>query len=526
MRVPTAALLALAAAAAAVPGCKREIASTSIVYARGADSESLDPQGVDDGESAKVIENIFDGLVEFGPGSTEIVPDLAERWEAAEGGLAWTFHLRDGVKFHDGTPFDAEAVVFTYKRFLEEKGPAVPPKSPYRSFYADPIASIEAKDARTVVFRLKRPYAPFLSNLAMFCAGIVSPEAVRKHGGEGFGRNPCGTGPFRFVSWNFGEKKITLARNESYWRGPPPAEKVVFVTIPDNNARISALRAGNCNWMDGLNAEDLDACRKDATLKVWTGPAPNVGYLALNTLRKPFDDVRVRRAVSLAIDRKKIVDALYFGTGIPAVHPMPPGMLGYDASTPLPRPDREKAKALLAEAGFPQGFETVLYAMSNPRPYFPSPQKIAQVIKSDLEAIGIRASIDTVGDWPLYREAVQNAKHPMCLLGWTGDNGDPDNFLYTFFSEESAKVGKGALSTSFWVDPAMQDLLARGQAETDPAKRAAIYGEALALVQREVPMIPISHMEQVFVSKRGFEGFHVQPTGDVNLLGVRAAATQ
>ena len=525
MRALLAAALALAAAAP-LAGCKREIASSSIVYARGADSESLDPQGVDDGESAKVIENIFDGLVEFGPGSTEIVPDLAEKWEAAEGGLAWTFHLREGVKFHDGTPLDADAVVFTYRRFLDEKGPAVPPKVPYRSFYSDPIAAVEAKDARTVVFRLKRPYAPFLSNLAMFCAGIVSPEAVKKHGGEGFARNPVGTGPFRFVSWNFGEKKITLARNESYWRGPPPAEKVVFVTIPDNNARISALRAGNCNWMDGLNAEDLDACRKDPTLKVWTGPAPNVGYLAMNTLRKPFDDARVRRAVSLAVDRKKIVDALYFGTGIPAVHPMPPGMLGYDESARIPAPAREKAKALLAEAGFPQGFDTVLYAMSNPRPYFPSPQKIAQVIKSDLEAIGIRASIDTVGDWPLYREAVQNAKHPMCLLGWTGDNGDPDNFLYTFFSEESAKVGKGALSTSFWVDPAMQELLAKGQVEIDPAKRAAIYREALALVQREVPMVPISHMEQVFVSKSGFEGFHVQPTGDVNLLGVKAVPAQ
>ena len=525
MRALPALALALAAAAP-LAGCKRELAAGSIVYARGADSESLDPAGVSDGESAKVIENVFDGLVEFGPGSAEIVPDLAEKWESTEGGLVWIFHLRDGVRFHDGTPFDAEAVVFTYRRFLDEKGPALPPKVPYRSFYADSIASVEAKDPRTVVFRLKRPYAPFLSDLAMFCAGIVSPEAVRKHGGEGFARNPCGTGPFRFVAWNFGEKKITLARNEAYWRGPPPAEKVVFITIQDNNARISALRSGNCNWMDGLNAEDLEACRKDPTLKVWTGPAPNVGYLAMNTLRKPFDDARVRRAVALAIDRKKIVDALYFGTGTPAVHPMPPGMLGYDESTPLPAPDRAKAKALLAEAGFPQGFDTVLYAMSNPRPYFPSPQKIAQVVKSDLEAIGIRATIDTVGDWPLYQEATQNAKHPMCLLGWTGDNGDPDNFLYTFFSAESAKVGPGALGVSFWVDPRMQELLHRGRTETDPAKRAAIYREALALVREEVPMVPISHMEQVFVSKKEFEGFHVQPTGDVNLLGVRAVSTQ
>jgi peptide/nickel transport system substrate-binding protein len=502
-------------------GCKRALPPAAAIYSRGADSKSLDPQAVDDGESAHVIENIFDGLVTFALGSTEIVPALAERWETSPDGLEWTFHLRSGVKFHDGTPFDAEAVVFTFRRFLDEKGPLLPPEVPYRSYFADAIVAVEAKDPSTVLFRLKEAYAPFLPNLCMFSAGIVSPAAVKASGGAEFGKHPVGTGPFRFQEWNVGEKKITLLRNESWWHGRPALDRVVFTTIPDNNARLSALRSGSCNWMDGLNPEDLEACRRDARLKVWTAPAPNVGYLAMNVLRKPFDDVRVRRAVSLAIDRKKLVEALYFGAGLPAVHPMPPGILGYDASVPLPSPDPAKAKALLAEAGFPGGFDTELFSMPNPRPYFPNPQKIAQVLKSDLEGVGIRATINPVGDWAAYLDAVQNAKHPMCMLGWTGDNGDPDNFLSTFFSAACARPGPGALGVAFWVDPRMQDLLRRGNRELDPAKRAAVYRDALALVREEVPLVPIAHAEQVFVSTSAFDGFVVQPTGDVLLHPVR-----
>ncbi len=517
---------ALAAAlvlAAAVPlqGCQRELPAASAIYARGSDSKSLDPQGVDDGESAKVIENVFEGLVAFAPGSTEIRPALAERWETSPDGLQWSFHLRPGVKFHDGTPFDAAAVAFTFHRFLDEKGESLPPEVPYRPFYSDCIVSVEVKDPATVLFRLKEPYAPFLPNLCMFAAGIVSPTAVRESGGADFGKHPVGTGPFRFQEWNAGEKKITLVRNEDYWRAKAPLGRVVFTTIPDNNARLSALRSGSCNWMDGLNMEDLEACRKDRALKVWSATGLNVGYLAMNVLRKPFDDVRVRRAVSLAIDRRKLVEALYFGAGKPAIHPMAPGILGYDDSTPLPAPDRAKGKALLAEAGFPAGFDTELFCMPNPRPYFPQPQKIAQVLKADLEGVGIRAVINTVGDWTMYQEAVQNAKHPMCMLGWTTDNGDPDNFLTTFFSKACATPGKGAQGVAFWVDPRMQDLISRGNREMDNAKRAAVYREALALVCEEVPLVPIAHAEQVFLSTRAFDGFVVQPTGDVFLYPVR-----
>ncbi len=525
VRTTTAAALALALVLP-LGGCQRALPPAAAIYARGADSKSLDPQAVDDGESAKVIENIFDTLVAFAPGSLEILPALAERWEMRPDGLLWTFHLRKGVGFHDGTPFDADAVVFTFRRFLDEAGPSLPPDVPYGPYYRGPIASVEAKDAATVVFTLKHTYAPFLPNLCMFAAGIVSPAAVKAGGGKAFGKNPVGTGAFRFQEWNPGEKKITLVRNEEYWRGPAALARVVFMTIPDNNARLSAFRAGSCNWMDSPNFEDLEACRKDPKVRLWSAPGLNVGYLALNTLRKPFDDARVRRAVALAVDRKKLVEALYFGAGKPAVHPMAPGILGYDDSVKVPAPDRARAKALLAEAGFPDGFDTELYAMPNPRPYYPQPQKIAQVLKSDLEAVGIRATINPVGEWAAYLDAVQNAKHPMCMLGWTTDNGDPDNFLTTFFSAECAQPGPGALGVSFWVDPRMQDLLRRGEREVDAGRRAAIYREALALVREEVPLVPIAHAEQFVLSTRGFEGFTVQPTGDLFLHPVRPVATE
>lgn len=503
-------------------GCKRDLPQAVIVYGRGEDSESLDPQGVDDGESAKVCNNLFDGLVTFGPGTCEIVPALAESWTRSPDGREWTFRLRRGVKFHDGEPFDADAVAFTMARLLDEKNAFKPEdKVPYASFYRGIVESVEAKDPQTAVFRLSRPFAPFLANMAMFSGYVVSPKALRDRGAKAFGKSPVGTGPFRFESWFHGEKKIVLVRNPDYWRGPAAAEKVIFRTVPDNNARITALRSGDINWMDGVPWEEVEPSRKDARLKVWSATGFNVLYLSMNVERKPFDDVRVRRAVSLAIDRKRLVDALYYGAGVPAVHPMPPGTPGYDASVPLPAVDPAKAKALLAEAGFPAGLDTDLYAMPNPRPYVASPLKVAEVLKADLAAVGIRAKIETPGDFSLYREALSNGRHSLGMLGWTGDNGDADNFLFTFFSKENAVKGPGALNICFWVDPKMQDLLRRGQDETDEAKRAAIYREALALVADQVPMVPIAHGEAVVLSRAGFTGFQVQPTGDILLHGVK-----
>lgn len=519
----SAAVLALAAALL-IPlgGCRKSLPSSILVYARGEDAESLDPQAIDDGESVKVTDQIFETLVAFAPGSCDLEPGLAESWTPSEDGRSWEFRLRKGVTFHDGTPMDADAVVFSLNRLLDGDNPLRPPtKVPYESFYRGVIESVAAKDPSTVVLRLARPYAPFLANLAMFSAAIVSPTAVRKTGAAMFGKSPVGTGPFRFESWSQGEKKITLVRNDAWWGGKAGAERVIFRTIPDNNSRITALRSGDCNWMDGINSEDIAACEADPRLKVWKGTGMNVGYLAMNTERKPFDDARVRRAVSMAVDRKRLVDALYYGAGRPAVHPLPPGTLGYDASTPLPAADPAKAKALLAEAGFPDGFETDLYAMPNPRPYYPSPLKIAEVLKADLAAAGVRATIVTPGDFTLYREAVSNGKHSMAMLGWTTDNGDPDNFLFTFFAKENATKGPGALNISFWVDPRMQELLRRGQEEVAPAQRAAVYREALALVADQVPMIPVAHAEAVFVSRAGFRGFVVQPSGDVILHRVQ-----
>ena len=466
MRIAAAAALA-AVMTLPLGGCRRALPPAMIVYARGEDSESLDPQAVDDGESVKVTDQIFESLVSFGPGTCDLVPGLAESWTASPDGLTWEFRLRSGVKFHDGTPLDADAVLFTFARLLDVKNPLRPPvKVPYESFYRGIIAKVEAKDPLTVVFTLERPYAPFLANMAMFAGSIVSPTAVKAAGGELFGKKPVGTGPFRFDAWSQGEKKISLVRNEAWWGGRPGVDRVIFRTIPDNNSRITALRSGDCNWMDGLNCEDIDACRKDPRLKVWSATGMNVGYLAMNTDRKPWDDVRVRRAASLAIDRKRLVEALYYGSGHAAGHPMPPGTLGYDDSVPVPAAEPAKAKALLAEAGFPGGIDTELYAMPNPRPYFPSPLKIAEVLKADLAAAGIRARIVTPGDFTLYREAVSNGKHDMAMLGWTTDNGDPDNFLFTFFAKENAVKGPGALNVSFWVDPRMQELLKKGQEVT------------------------------------------------------------
>ncbi len=502
-------------------GSGTPVAGGELVFGRGHDSVRLDPGHETDGESFKVIDNLYENLVTYADTTTEIVPELATRWEISEDGLHYTFHLRPGVKFHDGTSLDAAAVLFS----LDRQRAMTPPHpfhsvgGPYTYWQSmgmdDILADLKAPDESTVVFTLARRNAPFLANLAMGFAAIVSPTAAQKHG-EDFFKFPTGTGPFRFVEW-VKDDRIVLERNPDYWGAKPYLDKVVFRSIPENTVRLLALESGEIAGMDGINAELAKRLETNAGFTLLKQPGMNVGYLAMNMDKPPFDKLEVRQALNYAVQREAIVKGLYGGYGTPAVNPMPPTLWGYNHSIVGYAYDVAKAKELLAAAGFPNGFKTELWAMTGPRPYMPDPLKVAEAIQSDLTAVGVDATLKTL-EWGTYLDQVQGGKAPMCLLGWTGDNGDPDNFLYVLLGKSSTRLP--AQNVAFYRSDEVDALLRKAQEEPDVVKRTALYEEAQALIHRDAPWVPIAHMTQLVGFRRNVHGYPMHPTGKVRFRSV------
>lgn len=496
----------------------------TLIFGRGGDSVSLDPANVTDGESFRVTRQIYETLLDTKPGTFDIVPGLATSWKASANGLTWTFHLRKGVKFQDGTPFNADAVVFNFNRWMDKKNPYHKGDFEYYAamfggFKGDPgtvIKSVRKIDNYTVQIQLTHSFAPFLSDLTMAAFAIASPADIIKYHGN-INTHPVGTGPFEFVNWKPNDS-ITLKKNPTYWqKGLPKLDKVVFQVIKDNTARLNALEAGQVDLIDGINPSDVASIKSNPNLKLYLRPSNNVGYLAFNTQKKPFNDVRVRQAINMAIDKKAIVDAFYNGLGTPAVTPLPPGMWGNNKSIKDYQVNIAKAKQLLKEAGYPNGFTTELWAMPVARPYMPDPEKIATAIQADLAKIGIKANIVTY-DWATYLDKTANGEHTMALLGWTGDNGDPDDFLYVLLDSDNAKPP--AQNIAFYKNPQVHQLLIQAQRETNQAKRAKLYEQAEAIIWKDAPWVPLVHTTPPVASSTHVTGFIPDPQGSESLANV------
>jgi peptide/nickel transport system substrate-binding protein len=292
----------------------------TLIFGRGGDSITLDPSQVLDGESAKVCDMIFDTLVQYREDTTDIEPALAVAWDSSADGLTWTFQLRQGVQFHDGTPFNANVAAFSITR----------PNAQTGDLFDQFISQIIALDEFTLQFQLKTPYAPFLSTLASTENSIVSQAAVA-HFGLDFGNNPVGTGPFKFVQWDRNDQ-IVLTANDTHWAGKPAIDKLIFRSIPDNADRFAELQQGNLHAMEFPNPDDLALIQGDSRLELVMQPSLNVGYLAMNMEKPPFDNLKVRLAINHAFNKVEIIERLYQGTGIPAKNPIPPTLWGYDDS--------------------------------------------------------------------------------------------------------------------------------------------------------------------------------------------------
>jgi len=505
-----------------------------LVFGSSGDAAKLDPGDATDGESIQRMDNIFEGLVSYKADNTEVEPCLATSWEASADGTEITFNLRKGVKFHDGTDFNADAVVFSFARQYDANHPyhQYGEWSYWGYMYSD-VEKMEKIDDYTVKLVLKRPNASIVTSLAMFPVNIVSPTNAEKYKGDAF-KNPCGTGPFKFVEW-VKDDHITLEANENYWRERASLDKLIFKVIPDPSARLMALEVGEVQGIEYPNPADLDRIKANKDLVFMSKAGMTIGYMAMNTgygyidangngvrdltdeplvktpgYFEPLTKKKVRQAINMAIDKQSIVDNIYMGTAIKATNGMPPFMLGYnDAIVDYPY-DPAKAKTLLAEAGYPDGFEVTLHVMPVSRPYMFDPPKIGEAIQSYLAAVGIKVKFYQV-DWGTYLQETEEGKHQMCLLGWTGDNGDPDNFMNVLYGANVCSIGTAG-NYSFYTNNTNQELLSAALATYDTEKRAAYYKKSQEMIHEDAGFVYLAHSTQNLVFRSNVKGYVLNPT--------------
>jgi len=479
-----------------------QAAPATFTFARGADSQKLDPADVDDGESIKVLVNICEGLVRFKTGTAAIEPCLATSWTITPDGLTYTFQLRQGVKFHDGTPFDATTALVTFQRQMDKNHPTHPKNGTFAywaSMYSM-VESVTAPDAGTIVFKLREPHAPFLADLAIFPAAIISPKFIDQ-------QHPVGTGPFRFVEWQPNES-ITLEANPGYWAGKPKLDRLVFKVVPDSATRLIQLQTGQIQGMDGIDPVDLPVIKKDKALQLITADGLNVAYLAINC--EKITDKNLRRTIAAAINKKDILAAVYRGSATIAKNPLPPKLLGYNDAIPVQLPPPATNYHLPTPLH--------LEVMTNPRPYLPNPMRAAELIKADLAKAGIPVEI-VPNEFGSHLSRTSRGEHQLALLGWVGDNADTDNFLYVLLDKDTTTLGS-ALNICFWKNEPYHDLMIAARRETDPAKRAALYRKAQEIIAEEVPMVPLAHSPSMAATRTSVTGLEFEVNGDLNFRRV------
>ncbi len=504
------------------PAASAPVAGGTLVYGRGPDTVGLDPAHESDGESFKVCDNLYEGLTRFADDGTAVGACLAEGWSASADGRTWTFRLRPGVRFHCGRPLDAAAVEYSLARQWGMRHPrhedhAVGGPYPFWGYLGldAVLQSIAVVDSLTVRFRLKESHAPFLANLACNFAAIVCPVHAHERGGD-FYRDPCGTGPFRFASWAPGDS-LVLVRFDGYHGAPAHLDRVVFRSVPDNGARFFDLISAGLHAMDGLSPVEVASVDANPALALAREPGMNVAYLAMNMDHAPFGDVRVRRALNHAVDKARLVSALYPGMAQPASGPLPPNVFGAAADLPEYDHDPALARQLLAQAGYPDGFETTLWTMTAPRPYMPQPLAVAQAVQADLAGVGVRAKIVSF-EWEAYLDHLHRGHHDLALLGWQSDNGDPDNFLFVHFDKSSAEPPAGNIA--FYRDERVHELLRSGRTAPDPEERRRIYRDAQEAIHRDAPWVPLVHAMELAALQRNVRGFRLHPTGRLLLSPV------
>ncbi|SMF09880.1 MULTISPECIES: ABC transporter substrate-binding protein [unclassified Pseudomonas] len=514
-------------------------AASNLVFCSEGSPAGFDPgqytTGTDFDASA---ETVFNRLTQFERGGTAVIPGLATKWEVSDDGKTYTFHLREGVKFHTTDyfkptrTFNADDVLFTFNRMLDKNHPfrkAYPTEFPYFTDMGmdKNIAKLEKVDEHTVRFTLNDVDAAFIQNLAMSFASIQSAEYADQllKGGKAADLNqkPIGTGPFVFSKYQK-DAQIRFKGNKDYWKPEDvKLENLIFAITTDASVRMQKLKKGECQVTLFPRPADIEPLKADKSLQMPQQAGFNLGYIAYNVMDKikgssvpnPMAKLEVRQALDMAVDKKKIIESVYQGAGQLAVNGMPPTQWSYDDSIKDAPYDPEKAKQLLKQAGIPEGTEITLWAMPVQRPYNPNAKLMAEMLQSDWAKIGIKAKIVSY-EWGEYIKRSKGGEQGAMLIGWSGDNGDPDNWLGTLYGCDAIDGN----NFSKWCYKPYDDLIKQAKATSDQAKRTELYQQAQHILKQQVPITPIAHSTVYQPMSVKVKDFKISPFGLNAFYGV------
>ncbi|MEZ5926421.1 MAG: ABC transporter substrate-binding protein [Hyphomicrobiaceae bacterium] len=506
----------------------------TLVYCSEGSPEGFDPAPYTAGTTFNASSRpIYNRLAEFERGTTNVVPGLAESWSVSDDGLEYTFKLRPGVKFHTTAFFtpsrdvNADDVIFSFERQWKKDNAWNQYTAGIAWEYFDGmdmpalLKDIVKVDDMTVKFVLNRPEAPFIANLAMDFASIVSKEYADKLEADGkkelLNQQPIGTGPFAFVDYQK-DAVIRYKAHEGYWGGKQPIDDLVFAITTDAAVRQQKLKAGECHVAPYPNPADIASLKEDPNLQMMEQEGLNVGYLAYNTTQAPFDKVEVRKALNMAINKQAIMDAVFQGAGKIAKNPIPPTMWSYNEATVDDPYNPDEAKKMLEAAGV-TGLKMKIWAMPVQRPYNPNAKRMAELIQADFAKVGVEVEIVSY-EWGEYLKlSKEKNRDGAVLLGWTGDNGDPDNFLAVLLGCSAV----GGSNRAQWCHQPFEDLIQKAKTVSDQAERTKLYEQAQIIFKEQAPWATIAHSVVFMPMSKKVSGYKMDPLGSHRFDGVDIA---
>ncbi|AEW73827.1 Periplasmic dipeptide transport protein [Enterobacter ludwigii] len=517
-------LLALALSTLLPAGAAWAANNDTIIYCSEASPESFNPQIASSGPSFVASSQVlYNRLINFDPVKNTPVPSLAESWTISPDGKTYTFTLRKGVKFNSNKyfkptrDFNADDVIFSVMRQKDPKHPYHNVSQGNYEYFNDVgldklIQDVKKVDDYHVQFTLSEPNAAFLADWGMDFASILSAEyadaMLKKGTPENVDTWPIGTGPYVLQQYKV-DSLIRYVANPNYWEGAVPTKHLIFSITPNVETRLAKLQTNECQIIPAPSPVQFDVINKNKDLKLHAVEALNVGYLAFNTEKKPFDNVLVRQALNYATDKKAIVNAVFMGSGTVAKSPIPPNMLGFNNDLKDYSYDPEKAKALLKQAGLEKGADVTLWSMPVQRPYNPNSKRIAEMIQSDWAKVGVKAKIVSY-EWGEYLSGMRKGEHDSALFGWMSDNGDPDNFADVLLGCDSIKTGSNAAR---WCDKGYDDLVKKAKLTSNPGERAKLYSQAQEIFYAQAPWIALANGKTFYATRSNVTGYSVSLMG-------------
>lgn len=486
-------------------------AGATLTFLWGGDTDRLDPPAMTSQEGFIATTAMYEGLVRYKSGSTDIEPALAESWQIQDDGRTYLFKLRSGVRFHDGSPLTAEAVAFSFDRSINKENPLFQEAQgdyggfPFINDYIGSVVTkVEAVGPLEVKFTLKQKFSPLLSNLAIPPGFVISMEALKKYGKK-INENPVGTGPFKFVEWKK-DDHITVEAFDGYWGPKPKLQRIVFQPVPEASVRVLKIQRGEADVAWPFDPKDAPALRGKAETDVLEIPGLNVNMAEFNLKRPEFQNKALRQALNYAVNKQELAEKLYSGAGEPATGVLPASSWAYNPELKAYPYDPERARALLREARY-DGNVIILDTYTIPRGYNPVGAKLAEAVQQYFTAVGVKSEIVT-GEWTQYRKDRREGKLHLAFGGWQADTGDPENFLGVFFHSRN----QGGINTSFYGDPEVDRLLDQANEETDTAKRKALFNQAERKIVEDAPWLFIGHIKQQVAIRKRVRNFVLQPT--------------